>query len=505
MSSSINNVIDGVVRELQQRSKNSLYLNDPVAWVHDVLGKHVWSKQAEILQSLVDNTHTAVVSCNGMGKSAIAGMAGAWWVATRPIYEVALICSAPTYPQIARVLFRELKDNHKIAAMRGFNLPGHINQSEEWKLDDEYGTLLGFGRRPADTDIVSAFQGIHRRYVFVILDEAGGIPDDLYVAAEAVTTTADSRVLAIGNPDRRGTPFHKIFREDPTWNKIKVSAFDTPNFTKEEIPEDLRPLLIQPSWVDRQRIAWGEDSARFKSKVLGEFPDEDDTAFFSQGAIDKGIDTDVVEDAEVPVRLGVDLARFGDDDSVIYSYQGGRLRQLAKWSKATSVESANRVHQAAIETGAKEVRVDGAGLGGPVIDQLVVLAQGKYTVISMMGSAASPDRTRWFNARAYNFDSLREQMLEGQIDIDPDDKDLLDEMLMLRYKFHSTGSIQIESKDDMRSRGVKSPDNLDAAVYAAVNLDRVLPRSELGRPGDKVVLDPEIMFKNEPFYGSWTW
>ena len=502
----INEVIDGVVSDIRRRSKNSLYLNDPVAWASDVLGKHMWSKQAEVARSVVDNTHTAVVSCNGAGKSATAGILGAWWIATHDPYEVALIASAPTYPQIARVLFRELKDNYQLAKVRGMPLPGHINQSEEWKLDDDYGTLLGFGRRPSDTDIVSAFQGIHRRYVFVILDEGGGIPTDLYTAAEAVTTSADSRVLTIGNPDRRATEFHRIFREDDTWNKIRISAYDTPNFTGEWVPEDVKPLLIQPGWVDRQKIAWGEESARFKSKVLGEFPDEDDTAFFSQNAIDKAIDTEYEEDMEVPVIMGVDLARFGEDDSVIYTNRGGRVRQYAKWSKATAIESANRVHQAALELGCQEVRVDGAGLGGPVVDQLAAMANGKYIVISILGSAGSPDRTRWFNARAYNFDSLREQMLAGKIDIDPDDSALLDEMMMLRYKFHGTGSIQIESKDDMRGRGVKSPDNLDALVYATVDLSSVVgsPYKD-NKPGDIVTMDVNSLDRQFPFYNSWVW
>jgi len=502
----IDNVIDGVIADLRKRSKNSIYATDPVAWAHDVLGKHMWSKQAEIGKSVVENTHTAVVSCNGAGKSAVAGIMGAWWVATRDPYEVALICSAPTYPQIARVLFRELQDNHKDAAVRGFSLPGKINQSQEWKLEDKDGTLIGFGRRPSDTDIVSAFQGIHRRFVFVILDEAGGIPADLFTAAEAVTTSADSRVLAIGNPDRRATEFHRIFREDETWNKIHISAFDTPNFTDEWVPEKVKPLLIQPEWVARQKIAWGEDSARYKSKVLGEFPDEDDTAFFSQVALDKSIDRDIVEDEEIPVKMGVDLARFGEDDSVIYTNRGGRVRRYASWSKATALESANRVHTAALELGCKEVRVDGAGLGGPVVDQLAAMGEGIYTVVSMLGSASSPDRTRWFNARAFNFDSLRQQMLEGDIDLDPDDAALIDEMMMLRYKFHTTGSIQIESKDDMRSRGVKSPDNLDALVYASVDLSKVFDSPfKDKRPGDIVSQELDSFLVNDPFYNNWQW
>jgi hypothetical protein len=134
------------------------------------------------------------------------------------------------------------------------------------------------------------------------------------------------------------------------------------------------------------------------------------------------------------------------------------------------------------------------------------MANGKYIVISILGSAASPDRTRWFNARAYNFDSLREQMLEGKIDIDPDDSDLLDEMMMLRYKFHGTGSIQIESKDDMRSRGVKSPDNLDALVYASVDLSSVVgsPYKDK-KPGDIITMDVNLLDQQFPFYNSWVW
>lgn len=502
----IDNVIDGVISDLRKRSRNSVYLNDPVAWASDILGKHMWSKQADVAKSVAENTHTAVVSCNGAGKSATAGILGAWWIAVHDPYEVALICSAPTYPQIARVLFRELKDNHKVAAQRGFALPGHINQSEEWKLNDEYGTLIGFGRRPADTDIVSAFQGIHRRFVFVVLDEAGGIPTDLYTAAEAVTTSADSRVLAIGNPDRRGTEFHRIFREDDTWNKIQISAFDSPNFTGEWVPDDVKPLLIQPSWVERQKRAWGEESARYKSKVLGEFPEEDDTTFFSQTAIDSAIDTDVVEDTEIPVVLGVDIARFGEDDSVIYSNRGGRLRHVATWNKANAVESANRIHEAAIAIGAHEVRVDGTGLGAPVVDMLAAMGENHYTTVAIVGAAASPDNTRWLNARAYGYDNMREKMMLDQLDIDLDDKALLDELMTIKYKFSSKGAIQIESKDDMRARGMKSPDRLDAAMYASLNLDYLTEGRYAGmKPGDKIYEDNSFLDRQFPFYSDWTW
>jgi len=502
----IEQVLDNVIEDLRKRSKKAEYLVDPALWVEEVLGKHLWSKQREIANSIVDHSHTAVVSCNGAGKSGLAGMLAVWWIATHDPYEVALICSAPTYVQIARVLFREIQDNFKLAKANGHAMPGYITQGQEWKLDD--GTVIAFGRRPADKDIVSAFQGIHRRYVMVILDEAGGIPEDLYTATEAVTNTKDARVLAIGNPDNRGTPFHKIFRDDPTWNKIKISAYDTPNFTdeKHEVPPELLPLLIQKEWVERQKISWGEESTRFKSKILAEFPDEAENTFFTQTNIDRGIDSDFPEDFEQRAVLGADIARFGEDDSVVYINRGGRLRRLDSWSKATAIETATRIHRLAIDNGVSEVRIDAAGLGGPVVDIIASLCDGKYIVISILGSAASPDNTRWLNARAANYDALKEGLAANKIDLDPDDKLLLEEVLMIRYKFNAKGAIQIESKDDMRSRGVKSPDSLDAAVYACADMSGLLGSPWLDRkPGDTVSYDYASMEKEDPFLSVWSW
>ena len=502
----IENVLDAVISDLRLRSRKQEYLNDPALWAKEVLGKHMWSKQREIARSVVENSHTAVVSCNGAGKSGLAGMLGVWWIATHDPYDVALICSAPTYVQIARVLFREIQDNFKLAEKHGHKLPGYITQGQEWKLDD--GTVIAFGRRPADKDIVSAFQGIHRRYVMVILDEAGGIPEDLYTATEAVTNTEGAKVLAIGNPDQRGTPFHKIFREDPTWHKIRISAFDTPNFTAErnEVPEELLPLLIQPAWVEKQKISWGEESARYRSKILAEFPDEADNTFFSQSNIDKGIDTDIPDDMANTAVLGVDVARFGEDDSVAYINRGGRLRRLETWSKATATETASRIHRMAIDNAVSEVRIDAAGLGGPVVDMVAAIADGKYLVISMLGSAASPDKTRWHNARAANYDALKDGLSAGRIDLDPEDKVLLEEILMISYKFTPKGAMLIESKDDMRSRGVKSPDSLDAAVYACADLSALL-NSPWGdkKPGDIVGMDYGKLEKMDPFLSGWSW
>jgi hypothetical protein len=382
-------------------------------------------------------------------------------------------------------------------------LPGKITQSDEWKVPveglDEKGNRrviekqVAFGRRPADMDM-SAFQGLHRPDgVLFLIDEAVGCPEMIFTAAEVNTTADNCRILAIANPDDYQSAFGKIFkRNDPTWNKLTISAMDTPNFTGEKVSEKLAQLLPQPSWVEDMKVQWGADSSRFKSKILAEFPDESDSMFFTQSAIDKAVDANVQDDANVPCVLGVDIARMGDDYSCIYTNRGGRLRCFDSWNKVPLTETADRIHAAALATGAHEVRIDGSGIGAGVIDMLVnhsSYSYAPYTVVAMIGSGRSPDTLRWLNARALYFDQLRQQMAEGSLDIDFDDEKLLDEMLMIKYKFSPKGAIQIESKDDMRSRGIKSPDNLDAAVYAAADISNLLATPGMGI-GDMVVLDP---------------
>ena len=459
------------------------------------------------MRSLATNKRTAVKSAHSTGKSFTMGLAACWWVATRGPNSL-VVSTAPTYAQVNKILWEEIR-KHYIE----HNLPGKITQSDEWKIPvegvDEKGNRrviekqVAFGRRPADMDM-SAFQGLHRPDgVLFLIDEAVGCPEMIFTAAEVNTTADNCRILAIANPDDYQSAFGKIFkRNDPTWNKMTISALDTPNFTGEKVSEKLAQLLPQPSWVEDMKVQWGADSSRFKSKILAEFPDESDSMFFTQNAIDRAVDANVQDDANVPCVLGVDIARMGDDYSCIYTNRGGRLRCFDSWNKVPLTETADKIHAAALATGAHEVRIDGSGIGAGVIDILVnhsAYSYAPYRIVAMIGSGRSPDTLRWLNARALYFDQLRQQMAEGSLDIDFDDEKLLDEMLMIKYKFSPKGGIQIESKDDMRSRGIKSPDNLDAAVYAAADISGLVDGSTAGLSvGDVVTLDPwEMLDLNE--------
>lgn len=427
-------------------------LEDPVEWAQKKLGLNLWSKQRDIAASVKANRRTAVRSCHDAGKSFIASVIAAWWIDTHPKGEAFIVSTAPTYQQVHAILWEEIRHRHK----RG-NLPGRVLQSDEWKLDD--GTLVGYGRKPADTD-EHGFQGIHRRYVLVILDEACGVPDQLWTAVEAITTNADCRILAIGNPDDPNTEFGKVCKPGSGWSTIGISAFDTPNFTDEPVPETLRPLLLDPEWVEDKKRRWGEDSPRYTSKVKGEFPEVGDDTLISPKLIEAAQQRTL--DPTTDNRLAVDVARYGSDETVVMHAEGPVARTLGIYSKQPTTETTGRVitHARGV-VDLNSIRVDGVGVGGGVVDQL---AEQGWPVIDMQAGSAAQDPARFLNARAEWFWALRERFYDGDIDIDPDDDELASQLGSIKYRHTSRGQVQIESKDDMKKRGLPSPDRADTLM-----------------------------------------
>ena len=509
----LSNVLSGAIDEMRVKSRLRVYQDDPEAWLSDVLGKRWYSKQSEIVTAFMHSSRTAVKSANGCGKSAVVADLITWIIATGVPSETLCIVSAPTLSQIEKVIFAYLKVNKGLADIRGLGIPGRITETLAWKLDGDNGAeFLAFGKRPSDQDIVSSFQGTRKRNTFVFLDEAGGLPQDMFTAAEAVATGAGSRILAIGNPDRRGTEFHRIFTDpklSQDWSLHTISAFDLPTFTAESVypeEEDQKNFLnglTSVDWVEHKQRAWGEDSARYKAKVLGEFPDEADNTFFAQNVLDVAFDKTIDDDGAVRPVLGLDVARFGSDENVLYENIGGRVRRVDAWSKLDLIETARRVHAHAQRIGASIINVDVNGIGGGVVDSLVRLdefSDAVYSVGAINNSSASPDSTRWLNARAWHYDTFREAMANGVIDLDYQDDKLREELISQTYKFSPRGAIQMTSKDDMKKSGLSSPDSLDAAILCTIDMQP----SEGLQPGD-VISGIEDLYDENSFYRDTYW
>lgn len=488
---SIQDAMKDAAKQLEHQSKMVYYRSHPDEWVKDRLGGYLWSKQAEIALSVVKNKRTAVKSSNGVGKSYLAAILACWWLDVHPVGRALVISTAPTYVQVTRILWRYVRRFHQEAG-----LYGSITQTNEWKSPD--GTLMGFGRKPNDDDI-SGFQGYHEDYILAIADEAGGISETLYTGLEAITTNDDARILTIGNPDNRGTEFHKTFSSpDDIWTKFTISAFDTPTFTGEKVPDSIRRGLTSKQWVEERRRDWGEDSPRYQAKVMGQFPDQSENTLFSQTVLARAIDLELMLSTESTPVLGCDIARFGSDFSTVYSYQDGVLRLVDSWSMTDTVASAERIQQHAFRLGAREVRVDGVGIGAGVIDNLARISDNRFEVVGMVGNASSPDLDKWLNARAYWYDTMREKMQKSRLDMDFEDRKLKEELEGIQYTFTKHGAIQIESKDDMKKRGIKSPDFADAAMYACaeIGIDPNDPISKV-MPGDEFTLELEQLLLAE--------
>lgn len=438
---------------------NAHHLADPQAWANEKLDTFLWSKQREIVASVVEHRRTAVRSCHGAGKSFTAGLLASWWIDTHPPGEAIVVSTAPTYKQVHAVLWEEIRKQHRTG-----DLPGVVLQTDEWKIGD---VLVGMGRKPADHDD-HGFQGIHRRYVLVILDEACGIPDNLWTAVEAITTNADCRILAIGNPDDPATEFGRVCRSGSGWNVISISSFDTPNLSGEDVPEKMRPLLPDPTWVEDARKRWGAESPVYKSKVLGEFPEISQDTLIPQRHIVEAQNREI-DPTALPGKLGVDVARYGTDQTVLALARGGHIRLIESRGKQSTVETTGRVIHATQEhTDIIEIRVDGVGVGGGVVDQL---AEQGYPVLDMQAGAGATDPAIYKNARAEWYWCLRGLFEDGLIDLDPEDDELAAQLGALRYAYTSRGQILIESKDDMRKRGMPSPDRADAVMLVLANVN----------------------------------
>ncbi len=500
------------------------FRGNPVRWIKDTLREFIWSKQAEILESVRDNRYTAVHACHGVGKSFIASRTICWWISTNEVDDVYVVSTAPTARQVEAILWREIKKAHK----KG-KLAGRINQGNQplWKIDGEE---VGMGRKPADHD-AHGFQGIHAMRVLVVVDEACGVPKLLWDAIDALATNELSRVLAIGNPDDPGTHFRTICQPGSGWNVIRIDALRSPNMcvseidkldavepgltarmyevlreagvqpSTEEIPDAVRPMLTSPLWVVERARRWGTNSALWTSKVRGLFPDSNMEGVIPLGWVERAIDRWIEwQDAGAPEPSGrtviaCDVARFGDDMTAIAKRQGDAVYTVHRFSGLDTTETSNvlmrrdprpdmngRTPQlASLDTPHLQFVVDVIGVGAGVVDNLrhAMKALGRPHVPSVVSFNASEQHHRrdvngefeFFNNRAAAWWNLRELLDPHQPGgakiMLPDDEQLKADLTAPKWKLSDSGSppkIKIEPKEDIRERLGRSPDTGDAIV-----------------------------------------
>jgi hypothetical protein len=450
--------------------------------VSDRLGEFMWSKQREIAESVVVNRYTAIKSAHDTGKSFTMSRLAAWWLDVHPIGEAFLVTTAPTTAQVEAILWREIGKAH-----RKGNLPGRITLDAKWYMGQE---LVAYGRKPADYD-QAAFQGIHAKYVLVLLDEAVGIPKSLFDAVDALATNVNARVAAVANPDDPSSHFAQVCKPGSGWVVKRISAFDTPAYTGEKVPEELLALLVSPEWVEERKARWDATNPIYQSKVLGELPDISDDSLILPKWIEAAQKRSL-ERTRRPI-IAADIARFGEDETVIMRREGGWIRVYRAHHKADTMVTSGHIAKAMRdiddEAGKNDwVRaiIDVPGVGGGVVDRLAGLG---LPVVPYNGGEAPIDKERFVNARAEDYWTLRERFEQGEIDIDPDDDKLAAQLGSIKWGIDSRGRIKIESKDDMRKRGLPSPDRADAMAIAFAGRANAAPMNVESHAGESITGD----------------
>lgn len=433
------------------------FTDDPAGWVEATLAERLWSKQAEVSISVRDHRRTAVPSCHEAGKSFLAARLTCWWIATHDPGEAFVVTTAPSFQQVRAILWREINRAHRKAA-----LPGHTNQTE-WHLNGE---LVAFGRKPEDTE-PAGFQGIHQRYVLVIIDEACGVPKALWDAADSLIANEGGRILAIGNPDDPISYFADVCKPGSGWNVIAIDGLQTPNVTGEAVPDDVRPLLISPLWIEEKRKSWGEESPLYQSKVRGRFPELADDGVVPYTWA-RRCQTQRQEPG-APVELGVDVGG-GGDFTVIRERRGPRVGRVWRDHSADPMQVVGKVIRAIDETKATAVKVDTIGIGWGVAGRLEELRregrhQARITRVNVGEASSDPKRFPRLRDQIW-WEVGRELSETGGWDLGDLDDDTIAQLIAPKYGIDSSGRVKVEPKDDTRQRIGRSPDDADALLLA---------------------------------------
>lgn len=529
----LSSLLPGVLGQLQKQNRRKLYFNNPVLWVRDHLGVELWERQAEVAMGVVTDKNTAVKAGHEVGKSFLAGALICWWIDTRWELPGGcfVVSTAPSNKQINAIVWREVRKFHKLSrerhaeylrrtrdgldlgdyAMVDHSLPGYITSDAHWRL--EGGIELGYGAKPPDSKD-DTMSGIHARYVLAVGDEAVGLSESLIGDLGNITSNATSRRFIIMNPTNPLSYAGKIFKQDTgTWALHTISVLDSPNFhgsgapTTENnkpcgpecpnwelhkelpvglgLPVEVLETLVDQSYVEDMLRDYGEKHPTYISRVLGEFAWDAGPALISPEEMAVALDVELVIGDDRPV-MGVDVSRSdkGDMNAVYLTYRGEAekggqwvpgeaIRFLDGWQGRDAMKTAQRIHELALENSVAIVYIDGTGLGGPIGDRIRELSEGRYWCWDAIGGKPPPEdeKNRYYNARAWWYSELRKKIATGVMDIDIEDTKLVEELLGIQTKFPNAGvqRLLIESKTDMRKRGVGSPDYADAAMYSQID------------------------------------
>ena len=364
-----------------------------------------------------------------------------WFLSTRPHPQVRV--TANTRDQLLKTTFRELALWHK----RAINSHWFTFTATKLYRTDSPDTWFA-AAVPWSAENSEAFAGLHAEHVLVIFDEGSNIHENIFTVTQGAMTTNKPLWLVFGNPTRNTGSFYECFgSQRHRWITTTVDSRTAKLANKD---------LIQ-TWIDD----YGEDSDFVRVRVLGEFPRAGSTQFIPNDLVDRAMANKVVLDGQETKVLSVDVARFGSDQTVFLERHGSKVLPLTKYRGLDTMQVAALVAERIEQMQPDCTFVDGTGLGAGVVDRLRSL---NYRVIDVQAGAKPDDPESYFNKRSEMWGRMRE-WLRGDVEL-PKDDGLKTALTGVEYGYSSKMAIQLEKKDDMKKRGLASPDEADALAYS---------------------------------------
>lgn len=457
------------------------YARNPVDFVEDIIRAKPDSNQKAILRSVEAEPMTSVRSGHGVGKSAVESWAIIWFLCTRPYPKVP--CTAPTQHQLFDILWAEaarwIRNNpalkkELIWTSEKIYMEGH---PEEW---------FAAARSATSPD---ALQGFHAEHLLFIIDEASGVKDIVFELVLGALSTEGAKLLMCGNPTRLTGFFYDSHHK----NRTSYNTMHIDGRTSERVNQE---------FVDKIINMFGIDSDAFRVRVAGEFPKSLADSFISMEWAEKAAKRKI-ESSGKRLDLGVDVARYGDDDSVIYPvFDQCRSGIPEVFHHNDTMELAGSVIISLKSYAAKclsitefRVKVDCDGLGVGVYDRLneqrddilKKLHSIRQEVFSQKGEAGGSgeislkiiechfggaggvldegDPIEFENNTGIMWGTVRKLLKDEALSI-WDSEELISQLSNRKYTVNSKGKIELEKKEAMKKRGVSSPDIADALALA---------------------------------------
>lgn len=482
------------------RTKFTMYQDDPVDFMAEVLRvKNIWDKLEEIAISVRDNQHTAVESANSVGKTFIAARIALWWLYCFPAIgdtkTKIITTAAPPERQIKELLWGEIKSAYRLATEQGAELLGkppgamHVTVNDSWWAKGF--TIPMTGTRE---ERIARFQGHHAEHLLLIFDESHGIPPEVYEAGESCMAGGHNHILLLSNPLSASGPFYDAIK-DPKYNVINISAFDHPNVItgKNLIPGSItreKTLERIKSWSrplydgERVDISTFTVPEYFKGKyggtvrkvtnpflevkTLGRVPTQADDSLIGISYIQRAQDRwvsmppDDLEDTKGVAAL--DVAEFGADSNAWIIRKEYWVSEITRWNDVDPIQTGSRATVLARAADVNMVYVDRIGVGSGVAPHLAsndIPAHGIH--IQERPTVESEDE-KYRTIRDQMLWAIREWLINEPKAMLPPDKNLAQELAVLKYAPDVRGYIKVMNKEKIRKLIGRSPDALDALM-----------------------------------------